>query len=261
LLTEQYLARDDLPASTRYWRMTIQSVQLGLAAYYREAGRYQKAIEVIEDAKQYSRGYPSRSAYDKASILLHTGRAKEALGIAQYMARHFDDVRAPLLELRIRARATVALGDLDAARAAVEELYADQVNRGAQALAYALKIEAEIALAEEQPAVALEALDKLRQQGIPAGGFFDITCREARARAHRMAGRLDEAVKIHKELLKIYGGHALSHYALGQIYEEMNRPADAEREYTIFLDMWSEADEGLPQLVDARDRLKALRGI
>jgi hypothetical protein len=40
----------------------------------------------------------------------------------------------------------------------------------------------------------------------------------------------------------------------------MGRPADAKGEFRRFLDMWSEADEGLPQLVDARERLAALSG-
>ena len=62
-----------------------------------------------------------------------------------------------------------------------------------------------------------------------------------------------------KDLLRVNGGHALAHYELGKLYDEMNRPDDAEQEYTIFLDMWSEADEGLPQLVDARKRLEALQ--
>ena len=108
------------------------------------------------------------------------------------MATGFDDVRAPLLVLRIRSRATVALGDLDMARAAAVELYADEVNRGAQAVAYALKVEAEIALGEYKPAEALEALDKLKRQGVPTGGLFDITYRETRARARassRAGGR------------------------------------------------------------------------
>ena len=73
-----------------------------------------------------------------------------------------------------------------------------------------------------------------------------------------MQGRLDEAAEVHREMLRIYGGHALSHYELGTIYEEMKRPAEAKKEYAKFLEMWSEADEDLPQLIDARKRLAAL---
>jgi tetratricopeptide (TPR) repeat protein len=90
------------------------------------------------------------------------------------------------------------------------------------------------------------------------GGLFNIDCREARARAHRMAGQLDEAEAVYNELLRVYGGHALSHYELGVIYEEMKRPQDAKQEFTKFLDMWSKADEALPQLVDAQRRLAKL---
>lgn len=49
-----------------------------------------------------------------------------------------------------------------------------------------------------------------------------------------------------------------SHSALGQTYEEMGRPADAEWEFSKFLETLSEADERLPQLVDARERLATL---
>ena len=82
--------------------------------------------------------------------------------------------------------------------------------------------------------------------------------KETTARAYRMAGRLEEAEETHRELLRVFGGHALSHYEFGQIYEEMKRPAEAKKEYEKFLKMWSEADEGLPQLVDAKQRLAAL---
>ena len=41
----------------------------------------------------------------------------------------------------------------------------------------------------------------------------------------------------------------------------MDRRADARREFTKTLEIWSEADEGLPQLVDAREKLAVLTGI
>jgi tetratricopeptide (TPR) repeat protein len=256
-LTEQYLGKDDLAESARRWQMVAKSVDLGLSAYYLEAGRYQEMLEVGDAALQYSSGNPSGSAFDKGTLLLDAGRAQEALAHADGMLERYPDARAPFYSLRIRARAMAALGDLDGARAAVKELYAFQDRHGPQASMLALRVEAEIALAENDAATALEALDGMYELGIYFGGLFYAEYREIRARAHRMAGQLEEAAAVHNELLRVYGGHALSHYELGLIYEEMDRPQDAEQEFARFLEMWSNADEGLPQLADARERLSA----
>jgi hypothetical protein len=43
------------------------------------------------------------------------------------------------------------------------------------------------------------------------------------------------------------------------LYEAMDRLEDAEQEYTIFLEMWSDADAGLLQLQDARRRLQTVK--
>ena len=151
------------------------------------------------------------------------------------------------------------IGDIEGARAVARKLLeseAELAGRGSRFQGH--RIQVEIALAEHNPKAALELLGKMKQQGIVFSGFIGIDYWTALARAHRMAGHLDEAANVHKEMLRIYGGHALSHYELGQIYEDMRRPADAKKEYARFLDMWSEADEGLPQLIDARKRLAAL---
>ena len=124
------------------------------------------------------------------------------------------------------------------------------------------KIRAEIALAEGDPEAALATLHEMKRREMPqAAGLWNIEWREALARAHRMAGRLDEAAKVHEKMLREYRGHFLSHYDLGQIYEEMGRAADAEHQYEAFLRAWAEADEGLPQVEDAKQRLAKLRGV
>ncbi|MDH3198792.1 MAG: hypothetical protein OEO21_11190, partial [Candidatus Krumholzibacteria bacterium] len=123
----------------------------------------------------------------------------------------------------------------------------------------ALKVTAEIALRKADSEAALIALQEMKRYGVPFGAMFDIEYREALARAYRMANRLEDAAEVHREMVRLYGGHALSHYDLGSIYEEMGRPADAAQAYTTFLDAWARADDGLPQVEDAKDRLAALR--
>ena len=75
-----------------------------------------------------------------------------------------------------------------------------------------------------------------------------------------MAGDLEKAAAVHREMLRLYGGHALSHYELGRLYEEMGRPDEAKRHFERFLEMWKNADEGLPQPEFAKARLAALTG-
>ena len=118
----------------------------------------------------------------------------------------------------------------------------------------------EIELAAGNPERALVTLNEMKRDGLVLGGLVDIEIRELLSRAFQMTGKLDRAERELLELLKVYGGHALSYYELGKIYEEMGRSADAVSAFTKFLEMWSEADEGLPQVADAQQRLTALAG-
>jgi len=256
-LLERVLKENDLTDYDRMYTMTTSATYPGLSVYYYEGGHYIKMLEVVDEAQQYSQDGRSEWAFNKGLALLSIGRAREALEIADEMPDRYSDLSAPWYSLRLRARAMTALGNLEAARKAVAELYTAQEQYGGKARLLALKTEVDIALAEKDPATALAALDKMYERGIGVG-LLDIETREAWARTHHMAGRLAEAAAVHNELLRNYRGHALSHYELGLIYEEMERTGDAKREFAKFLDMWSKADEGLPQLVDARHRLAAL---
>jgi tetratricopeptide (TPR) repeat protein len=219
---------------------------MNLAALYVEAGRYR-------DAREVCGAYMAPLDRRVLSILLSMGKAQEVINMLPQL-----DINDAAYANAYRGRALVATGDIQGARAAARKLLDSEFELGLTRYD-ALQIEAEAALAEHNAGTALELLTKMKQQtGIPFGGYYDIRYRTTLARAYRMDGRLDEAAKVHKEMLRIYGGHALSHYELGTIYEEMKRPADAKKEYTKFLEMWSKADGSLPQLVDARKRLAAL---
>jgi tetratricopeptide (TPR) repeat protein len=53
---------------------------------------------------------------------------------------------------------------------------------------------------------------------------------------------------------------ALKHYKLAKAYEKTNKPAIAKKEYEKFLDLWKDADDDIPEVVDARKRLTGLKG-
>ena len=79
------------------------------------------------------------------------------------------------------------------------------------------------------------------------------------------AGDLEKASRAYEGLQKltrgrIYGGqlYSLSFYRLGLIAEKQGDKAAARRHFERFLELWKDADAGLPEPADARRRLAAL---
>ncbi len=52
--------------------------------------------------------------------------------------------------------------------------------------------------------------------------------------------------------------YALSCYQLGRLHQARNERGPAAEAFSRFLEIWAQADAGLPEVADARDRLKAL---
>jgi serine/threonine protein kinase/tetratricopeptide (TPR) repeat protein len=256
-ILEKILAREDLLPVDRVRLMITSMFDLYLAALYREDGRFQDALEVCEKTRQYVSSPRAQQSNEMriGSAMLSLGRPQDVLVKMQELRRLGS---RQWLVFGLQGSAMAALGDLEGARFLADTLYDMQEEAGAKARSLALKIEAEIALAENRPEKAIEALDEMKRQGVLFGGLYDIDHRTATARALSMAGRPEEAAEVHRVTLRVYGGHALSHYELGRIYQDMGLLADAKGEFSTFLEKWSRADEGLPQLEDARSRLAAL---
>ncbi len=260
-ITEEILAREGLMPGQRVDILTANAFWPGLAFYHAEAGRYGKALALFEEARQLVTDPVSevRLETGRARFWLRMGRSGDVLRWARSLKSFPAGRLAPLVAIQYQARAQVALDSLAAARAAVAKLHDTESSWGGVARSEALKVSADIALAEHDPTTALDLLAEAARHGIPDGGFFDQNMRETRARAHRMAGRYMQAERILQDMLLIYGSHALTHYQLGQIYEEMGRDDDARNEYEAFLTAWTQADAGRPELTDARRRLAALK--
>jgi tetratricopeptide (TPR) repeat protein len=90
---------------------------------------------------------------------------------------------------------------------------------------------------------------------------------EPLAAAYYKAGQLEKARRQYEEITtltmgRIYFGdlYARSFYMLGKINQELGRKAEALEYYGKFLDLWKDADPGLPEVEDARKRLAGLQG-
>jgi serine/threonine protein kinase/tetratricopeptide (TPR) repeat protein len=85
------------------------------------------------------------------------------------------------------------------------------------------------------------------------------------ARAYRKAGNLDKAIEVYRKLLTFDPASQdrriripVYHYRLGRLYEDKGLQDKAAEQYRVFLDLWKDADPGLPEVEDAKKRLAAI---
>ena len=97
--------------------------------------------------------------------------------------------------------------------------------------------------------------------------YADHESQQILANCYYRAGRLDDAIELYEKVAERYypadrgSSPALSvlvHYELGIAYEVAGRKQEAIEQYETFLDVWKNADEGLKQVEDAKQRLAKL---
>jgi tetratricopeptide (TPR) repeat protein len=89
---------------------------------------------------------------------------------------------------------------------------------------------------------------------------------ELLAMAYFRSGNLKKAISEYEKIINCPSGlrtyadvYVKSFYMLGKIYEEQGDTTEAIELYEKFLDMWKDADSGLPEVEDARIRVDNLK--
>jgi len=89
---------------------------------------------------------------------------------------------------------------------------------------------------------------------------------EPLAQAYFIAGNLEKAREVYERITSLTSGriqfgdiYAKSFYILGRIFEQQGNKAGAAEHYKKFLDLWKNANPGLPEVGDARKRLAGLK--
>jgi len=101
-----------------------------------------------------------------------------------------------------------------------------------------------------------------------ASSNYDALFFEPLALAYYQSGDLDKAEEQYKKIISLTTGrifygdiYAKSFYMLGKIYEQQGWKAKAIEHYEKFLDLWKDADPGIAEVEDAKNRLVGLRGV
>jgi len=91
---------------------------------------------------------------------------------------------------------------------------------------------------------------------------------ESLASAYLQLGNLENALAEYERITALTTGrlpfgdvYAKSFYMLGRIYEQKGLKGKAIEHYEKFLDLWKNADPGIVEVEDARERVAGLRGV
>ncbi len=134
-------------------------------------------------------------------------------------------------------------------------------------------LRAEILLAEGALDEAIAACQEIVPPVIPTmhtdqiGPYNAFFPRDTLARAYIENGDLDKAIEAYEKIVTFDPDgndrrliHPRYHFKLAVVYEEKGLKPKAVQEFERFLDLWKDADPGLPEVEDARKRLAALKG-
>lgn len=72
-------------------------------------------------------------------------------------------------------------------------------------------------------------------------------------------GRWNEAIAEYERVLKLNSKYPLADYHLARAYDQKGDPGQAQSAYERFLEVWDSADDDVPEVVAAKERLAQLK--
>jgi tetratricopeptide (TPR) repeat protein len=225
-------------------------------------------IALAEELEE--KGQESGFFYNLASLLLNSDQPEKALEESEKALRSAEesgDFGRLRMSFNYKCLSLIKMGSLDEAERAAEELKElidEGINR--KAIRHYYYLLGQIELKREQFPEAIEHF----KQTIPLSrknGSYLLRYFEALALAYYKSGDMVKAEEQYKRIISFptarvqYGDiYVKSFYILGKIYEEQGTTAKAIEHYDKFLNLWKDADPGIAEVEDAKQRLARLKG-
>jgi serine/threonine protein kinase/tetratricopeptide (TPR) repeat protein len=236
-----------------------------LALLYMYEGKYSKAIDQLEEAARLNNTLDfGLSEYrDRLFLAAAYGNKGMTAALVNELSAALEIRRKIYVApwwLQLAGKMFVRQGKLKEAESLLNEI-SPQINEKSRDDRATLNIlRGEIELAKGNFDEAVDLLEKaytLRE---------DNYVLESVAHAYHKKGDLDKAIEKYTRIVERIdlGWEAqecwvLAHYQLGKIYQEKKRSDKALLYYQRFLEIWKDADSGLPTLEDAQRRMKTLQ--
>jgi len=235
-------------------------------------GRWEQALQILDDgiAADRMEEYTARSAEKhlaKAMIQWEKGLFDPALNELETGMRTLKEGAPEDLAVWWQHRSCVlaARGGIPAAEEELESMRAALGASPARLLRHYWWGLGTVALMKGAPDSATAYLERGTALPSRESTPLDVRCRLAEALL--AAGRPGDAVDQLESTLSRYDYAGIAwpiwwvkaHYLLGRAYERSGWKAEAVEKYTEFLSLWKDADPGIAEVEDAKNRLEGLR--
>jgi tetratricopeptide (TPR) repeat protein/DNA-binding winged helix-turn-helix (wHTH) protein len=233
-------------------RPDFEVARVHLANTYVRQGRYAAAdaefrryIETAPSVSERQRGWSCR-----AWVARQRGRLDEA-------PRHIRQIEqvglGPDFEHLVAA---LAKGDIPTATRLRDHLTREAPNRGGRMTPrYRLYTRGVFALNTGRADEAVTLLREALTHPAPIWAIDDLET--ALADAFLELGRFDDAITEYTRVIKLTPSYGPAHYGLAEALHRSGRRTEALAAYRAFLAAWNEADDDLPSVRTARQRLGA----
>jgi tetratricopeptide (TPR) repeat protein/TolB-like protein len=217
---------------------------------YLELGEWDRSEEHLERAFDIlSEIFPDLKSIEASENYL--------LGLIDVKSGHIDSSKARLLKI---ASILSVLSDEGANLASIETKVEHDV------------LKTEILIEEGFPDEAIKVYKNIVYPPIPSMRIDGVGpdnmpfIRDTLARAYLKKGDFDRAIAEYEKMINFDPKdrdrlliHPKYRYLLAMLYEEKGEVAKAIEQYEAFLELWKDADPGLPELEDAKKRLDTLK--